>query len=155
MHLLRTLPLFASLAASVAASVAIKRQASSTSSAAGSTTTLTPDDPDTECTNTASSRQCWGNGFSIATDFDQKFPDTGKTVPYTLTITNTTLDPDGTGERMVMLINGQYPGPVIRADWGDWLEVTVNNHLSDNGTGIHWHGIRQYETCDQDGVPGV
>jgi FtsP/CotA-like multicopper oxidase with cupredoxin domain len=77
-----------------------------------------------------------GNGFSIATDFDQKFPDTGKTVPYTLTITNTTLDPDGTGERMVMLINDQYPGPVIRASWGDWLEVTVNNHLSDNGTGM-------------------
>ncbi|KAG9675976.1 laccase-like multicopper oxidase, partial [Aureobasidium melanogenum] len=155
MHLLRTLPLFASLVASAAASAVVKRQASSTSSAAGSTTTLTPDDPDTECTNTASSRQCWGNGFSIATDFDQKFPDTGKTVPYTLTITNTTLDPDGTGERMVMLINGQYPGPVIRASWGDWLEVTVNNHLSDNGTGIHWHGIRQYETCDQDGVPGI
>ncbi|KAG9730091.1 hypothetical protein KCU73_g11955, partial [Aureobasidium melanogenum] len=102
MHLLRTLPLFASLAASAAASAVVKRQTSSTSSAAGSTTTLTPDDPDTECTNTASSRQCWGNGFSIATDFDQKFPDTGKTVPYTLTITNTTLDPDGTGERMVM-----------------------------------------------------
>lgn len=59
MHLLRTLPLYASLAASAAASVAVKRQASSTSSAAGSTTTLTPDDPDTECTNTASSRQCW------------------------------------------------------------------------------------------------
>lgn len=53
-----------------------------------------------------------------------------------------------------MLINNQYPGPVIRASWGDWLEVTVNNHLPDNGTGIHWHGIRQYETCDQDGVPG-
>ncbi|KAI4726487.1 hypothetical protein E4T49_05757 [Aureobasidium sp. EXF-10728] len=155
MHLLRTLPLLASLAAYAAASVAVKRQVSSTSSAAGSSTTLTPDDADTECTNTAGSRACWGNGFSIATDFDQKFPDTGKTVPYTLTITNTTINPDGAGDRRVMLINDQYPGPVIRASWGDWLEITVNNQLADNGTGIHWHGIRQYETCDQDGVPGI
>ncbi|KAI5208553.1 hypothetical protein E4T39_01400 [Aureobasidium subglaciale] len=141
MHLLRTFPLLASLAAYAAGSVAVKRQASSTSSAAGSSSTLTPDDADTECDNTAKSRQCWGGGFSIATDFDKKWPDTGKTVPYTLDITNTTLNPDGTGDRLVMLINNQYPGPVIRANWGDWLEITVNNKLANNGTGmlsINW-----------------
>jgi FtsP/CotA-like multicopper oxidase with cupredoxin domain len=27
--------------------------------------------------------------------------------------------------------------------------------LTGNGTGIHWHGIRQLGTCPQDGVPGI
>ncbi|KAI5259314.1 hypothetical protein E4T42_00069 [Aureobasidium subglaciale] len=166
MHLLRTFPLLASLAAYATGSVAVKRQASSTSSAAGSSSTLTPDDADTECDNTAQSRQCWvldfdilehstlttsqGGGFSIATDFDKKWPDTGKTVPYTLDITNTTLNPDGTGDRLVMLINNQYPGPVIRANWGDWLEITVNNKLANNGTGVQY-GVGTLGTLVIDG----
>ena len=89
---------------------------------------------------------CQGDGFSIATDFDQKWPDTGKTVPYTLDITNTTLNPDGTGDRLVMLINNQYPGPVIRAQWGDWLEITVNNKLPNNGTGTKFASLFMFLT---------
>lgn len=74
-----------------------------------------------------------------------------------------------------MLINGQYPGPVIMAgrflksnwlifiwggaylgqDWGDTLVINVKNSLMDNGTGIHWHGIRQWHTNQMDGVGGV
>lgn len=27
--------------------------------------------------------------------------------------------------------------------------------MQDNGTGIHWHGIRQLNSCQNDGVPGV
>lgn len=27
--------------------------------------------------------------------------------------------------------------------------------MKDNGTGIHWHGVRQYNSCQQDGVPGI
>jgi FtsP/CotA-like multicopper oxidase with cupredoxin domain len=55
----------------------------------------------------------------------------------------------------MMLVNGQYPGPVVRAKWGDWVVINVKNSLEHNGTGIHWHGIRQHNTCQQDGVPGV
>ena len=40
-------------------------------------------------------------------------------------------------------------------DWGDTIQVNVKNSLSGNGTGIHWHGIRQLATCPQDGVPGI
>ena len=55
-----------------------------------------------------------------------------------------------------MLINGTYPGPLIEADWGDLLNITVINHLSNhNGTSIHWHGIRQLNTVWQDGIAGV
>lgn len=37
-----------------------------------------------------------------------------------------------------MLVNGQYPGPTIRASWGDTLDITVKNSLQNNGTSIHF-----------------
>lgn len=34
--------------------------------------------------------------------------------------------------------------------------ITVhNNFTNDNGTAIHWHGIRQFQTNYLDGVPGI
>lgn len=74
---------------------------------------------------------------------------------YTLVLTNEYIAPDGYNVSR-MLINGTYPGPLIEADWGDLLNVTVINNLSNhNGTSIHWHGIRQLNTTWQDGVAGV
>lgn len=35
---------------------------------------------DSACTNSPSTRSCWQNGFSTATDMDDKWPSTGKTV---------------------------------------------------------------------------
>ncbi|KAK1091678.1 laccase, multicopper oxidase, benzenediol:oxygen oxidorectuctase [Friedmanniomyces endolithicus] len=96
---------------------------------------------DAACTNGPNTRACWKNGYSIATDFDQKFPTTGKTVTQSLEITNGTCNPDGHGSRLCLLINGQYPGPTIRATWGDLLSITVKNSMQDNGTSMHWHGI--------------
>ena len=55
----------------------------------------------------------------------------------------------------MMLINGQYPGPLVRAKWGDTVIINVKNNLEHNGTGIHWHGIRQLNSCQDDGVPGI
>jgi len=65
-----------------------------------------------------------------------------------------TMAPDGYS-REVLAVNGQYPGPTIYANWGDTLSITVINNLQNNGTGIHWHGLRQYHTNTQDGVPGI
>ncbi|KAF2002818.1 multicopper oxidase [Amniculicola lignicola CBS 123094] len=127
-----------------AAPVVVERQAATSTRA-----------PDSACTNGPRTRNCWSNGFSIATDFDAKAPPAGKTVTYDLEITNTTADPDGNGPRLAMLINNQYPGPVIRASWGDTLIINVKNSLQDNGTGLHWHGIRQLNSCPHDGVPGI
>jgi FtsP/CotA-like multicopper oxidase with cupredoxin domain len=110
---------------------------------------------DSACTNGPFSRACWKDGYSIATDFDQKFPTTGKTVYHELTITNSTCNPDGNGERVCLLINGQYPGPIITAAWGDHLEIKVNNNMKDNGTSMHWHGVRQYNSVGYDGVNGI
>ena len=45
--------------------------------------------------------------------------------------------------------NGQVPGPVIRTDVGDDVQVIVENHLPMQ-TDVHWHGLRVPN--DQDGV---
>lgn len=111
----------------------VKRQATSTTSAS-STSSLVAD---SSCTNGPLTRACWGGGYSIATDFDQKHPTTGVTRSYSLEVTNTTCNPDGHGEQECLLINGQYPGPVITANWGDYLSITVKNSMQDNGTSIH------------------
>ncbi|KAI9714343.1 MAG: hypothetical protein M1820_000304 [Bogoriella megaspora] len=127
------------------------RRQSSTSTASATSTKVS----DSACTNGPLTRSCWGGGYSIATDFDQKHPNTGKTVSYNLEITNTTCNPDGNGARICLLVNGQYPGPTITASWGDTLSITVKNSMKDNGTGIHWHGIRQFNTNEYDGVNGI
>lgn len=92
-----------------------------------------------------------------------------------LEITNSTCSPDGSASQECLLINGQYPGPTIIAsrldppksfvekksglmfhlDWGDTLSVTVKNSMQDNGTGIHWHGIRQLKSNGMDGTGGI
>jgi len=85
---------------------------------------------DSACTNGPLTRNCWSNGYSVATDFDRRWPTTGVTksvrtrakfadesltVIYELTLTNTTCDPDGNGARICLLFNNQYPGPLITA----------------------------------------
>lgn len=145
-------------ATTTTASVNVVRapDATATSGSKSTSTTKTPTSTAlaASCTNAPNSRGCWNNGFDIDTDFDQDWPATGRTVSYELTITNTTLAPDGY-ERMVYAINGQYPGPTIYANWGDSISVTVKNELENNGTSIHWHGMRMYHSNAQDGVPGL
>ncbi|KAF2739761.1 laccase precursor [Polyplosphaeria fusca] len=112
--------------------------------------------PDAVCTNSPSSRNCWSAGYSVATDFDKKWPSIGVTTRYyNWEITNGTCNPDGGPSKQCQLINGKYPGPVLSANWGDTVVVTLKNSLTANGTGIHWHGIRQLNTVLQDGVPGI
>ncbi|CCC12082.1 unnamed protein product [Sordaria macrospora k-hell] len=70
---------------------------------------------------------------------------------YYLDIAKHTIAPDG-NPREARLFNGTYPGPLIEACWGDTVIVHVTNSLDDEGTVIHWHGLRQYYSNDQDGV---
>ncbi|KAF7815504.1 L-ascorbate oxidase-like [Senna tora] len=58
-------------------------------------------------------------------------------------------------DHLVIGINGQFPGPTIRAEVGDTLHIEVTNNLSTEGTSIHWHGIRQYGTPWADGTVSV
>ncbi|PYH42871.1 uncharacterized protein BP01DRAFT_385075 [Aspergillus saccharolyticus JOP 1030-1] len=84
-------------------------------------------------------------------------PDTGVTRHYDFTVMRDTTSPDGY-QKNAMLINGQFPGPLIEANWGDIISVTVNNMITtgtEEGLAMHWHGITQKGTPWADGVPGV
>jgi FtsP/CotA-like multicopper oxidase with cupredoxin domain len=55
------------------------------------------------------------------------------------------------GERIT--VNGSTPGPTIRAQQGDLVEVTlVNDNVADGST-LHWHGVDVPNAAD--GVAGV
>ncbi|CAM0952252.1 unnamed protein product [Alopecurus aequalis] len=62
--------------------------------------------------------------------------------------------PDGF-KKLAVTINGEAPGPIIRATRGDTIVVDVHNKLETENTAIHWHGIRQIGTPWADGVGGV
>jgi FtsP/CotA-like multicopper oxidase with cupredoxin domain len=93
-------------------------------------------------------------GYDINTNSYQHTPKTCNVVTYEFEITNTTISPDGI-ERLGLLINGQMPGPTIRASWGDTVVVTVKNSMQNNGTSIHFHGVRQLNNNMNDGVPSI
>jgi FtsP/CotA-like multicopper oxidase with cupredoxin domain len=71
-------------------------------------------------------------------------PATGVTRRYTFNVARANLAPDGVTKEMIV-VNGQFPGPTIEANWGDWIEVKVNNNF-DEGTALHWHGLLQKAT---------
>ena len=81
---------------------------------------------------------------------------TGVIRSYDFTISRGVISPDGIN-RSVILINGQFPGPTITANWGDTFQITVHNKITgpEEGTAMHWHGLLQKTTPYEDGVPGV
>lgn len=58
-------------------------------------------------------------------------------------------------ENVVMGINGQFPGPTIRAKAGDIVAIELTNMLSTEGVVIHWHGMRQFGTPWADGTASI
>jgi iron transport multicopper oxidase len=74
-----------------------------------------------------------------------------KTVEREWNITWVQAAPDGFS-RPVIGVNGQWPCPELRATVGDRVIVTINNHLGNQSTGIHWHGIHQNGTGTMDGA---
>ncbi|TEA17091.1 oxidoreductase ptaK [Colletotrichum sidae] len=83
-------------------------------------------------------------------------PETGVVRRYEWTVERKYAAPDGF-EQELLLVNGQFPGPLIEANWGDVVQVTVHNNISgpEEGTAIHWHGIHQQKTPWMDGVSGI
>jgi FtsP/CotA-like multicopper oxidase with cupredoxin domain len=76
-------------------------------------------------------------------------PHTGRTVTATLSPRPETIDLGGTLAATVAY-GGGVPGPLIRANVGDELAVTVANRLN-RPTSVHWHGIALRN--DMDGAP--
>jgi hypothetical protein len=69
---------------------------------------------------------------------------------YSLVLSWDLRSPDGV-LRSTIVINDQFPGPLIRGSVGDVLRINVTN-LLDDSVSIHWHGIQQRNTPYMDGV---
>ena len=50
-------------------------------------------------------------------------------------------------QKVVISINGNYPGPTIRAHVGDTIVVELENLMPTEAVLVHWHGIRQVRCC--------
>ncbi|KAH6624308.1 Cupredoxin [Chaetomium sp. MPI-SDFR-AT-0129] len=97
----------------------------------------------------------WGKLTADRAD-PHDIPETGVTRRYTFNIARAELSPDGV-KRQMLVVNGQFPGPAIHANWGDWIEITLVNNITgpEEGAALHWHGIRQVGTPWMDGVPSA
>ncbi|KAK8929104.1 hypothetical protein H634G_03373 [Metarhizium anisopliae BRIP 53293] len=105
--------------------------------------------------NSAGDRMQWCD-YSVATDYSTTVVDTSVTREYWLELTDVVVAPDGFS-RPAIAVNGSIPGPTLFADWGDTVVVHVSNSLTTslNGTSIHFHGIRQNYTNENDGVVSI
>ncbi|KAI4110559.1 MAG: hypothetical protein LQ345_006970 [Seirophora villosa] len=105
-----------------------------------------PQDPGEVLTCDYSPMGPGGQQFDISTDYETKVP-TGITRKYTLVADEMNITADGVLMPYGKVFNQQYPGP--------WIQITVKNKLTHNGTTIHWHGLRQYQTLEHDGVNAI
>jgi len=80
---------------------------------------------------------------------------------YTLIWSNGYIEPDCVNlvgkinHSSSVLINGQFPGPDIRASEGDLLIVNIYNRMDYEPMTVHFHGLFQAGTPQMDGVPAV
>ena len=111
----------------------------------------------------ANNRNCWlkntgkvsgPSSYDIKTDYEDAWPH-GVLREYWLNISEVPIFPDGYLKKTGLVFNHTYPGPVLEACWGDTIRVHVTNLISTEGSTIHWHGIRQLNTTQMDGVNGV
>ena len=106
-------------------------------------------------THTGFSGFPWG---SISTQNSNPYtsaPYTGVTRTYHFTVAPCNIKPDGVVAKGAVCVNGQYPGPLLSANYGDNVQVTVTNHMEIEGTSMLWHGFLQTNNNQNDGVPGV
>jgi FtsP/CotA-like multicopper oxidase with cupredoxin domain len=68
-------------------------------------------------------------------------------------ITDKVINPDGVFRPMI-LINEQFPGPLVRCNEGDRLVIHIDNQAT-NATSFHWHGLYQNGTNWMDGTVGI
>ena len=63
----------------------------------------------------------WGTKTANNSNPYRQTPNTGITRHYQFRLSRAQIAPDGYLKN-VILINGQFPGPVIEANWGDYIE---------------------------------
>lgn len=90
-------------------------------------------------------------GYILDPNWDFSAPPTKR--EYHWTIKDKDHNPDGVYRPMI-LINRQFPGPLIKANEGDTIVVHIDNQAV-NATSIHWHGLFQNGTNWMDGTVGI
>ena len=85
-----------------------------------------------------------------------------KTVEYSWTLKprrasakDSSLSPDCNLDRLMLLVNDQYPGPAIEADVGDNVKVTVMNESPTDTLALHFHGLTMQGQPYVDGTATV
>ncbi|CAF9919873.1 MAG: hypothetical protein GOMPHAMPRED_001907 [Gomphillus americanus] len=78
----------------------------------------------------------WGSSYSQTRWPDS--PDSGETRRYDWQSLRDTVNPDGINAP-ALLVNGQFPGPMIEANLGDLVQVIVRNNITglERGTGLY------------------
>jgi FtsP/CotA-like multicopper oxidase with cupredoxin domain len=89
--------------------------------------------------------------YILSPTWDYQSPTTVR--EYNWVITNAVLNPDGVFRPMV-LINNQFPGPLVEINEGDTLIFHISNQ-GVNATSMHFHGMFQNGTNAMDGTVGV
>ncbi|KAL0940862.1 iron transport multicopper oxidase fet3 precursor [Colletotrichum truncatum] len=77
------------------------------------------------------------------------------TVSYNFNIGWVTANPDGAFDRPTIGINGEWPIPRIDANIGDTILINVHNHLGNQSTSLHFHGLFMNGTTHMDGPSQV
>ncbi|KAK5130397.1 hypothetical protein LTR08_002144 [Meristemomyces frigidus] len=91
------------------------------------------------------------NDYLLSAQWDSKASPQRR--EYTWIVRDQAHNPDGV-YRPMMLVNNQFPGPLIEVNEGDTIVVHVDNQAV-NATSIHWHGIYQRGTPHMDGTVGI
>jgi FtsP/CotA-like multicopper oxidase with cupredoxin domain len=73
----------------------------------------------------------WGDRTTKNSDatIRDDVPVTNVTRYYEFTVSRGIISADGV-QRDVILVNNQFPGPAIEANWGDNIQITVFNNIS-------------------------
>jgi len=76
--------------------------------------------------------------------------------PQIITSANATFSPDCyLGDRRVLLVNDINPGPVLRAEVGDVVKVTIVNKSPTDAVTVHYHGLSMKGYPYSDGTGAV
>lgn len=81
-----------------------------------------------------------------------RFDDVDGKNPLPKNAIENTITADGVGSRMVITVNGLFPGPSIVSFEGQDMIIHVRNLMHTESTAIHWHGIKQNNSVHSDGV---
>ena len=72
---------------------------------------------------------------------------------YVLRVQHAEINPDAEKQVKAITLNDQLPGPELRFTEGETFRVRAENHMTDQPTTIHWHGMLVPSAMD--GVPGI